>query len=301
MKLWKRAGLLWFLCVVFTLVYTVWALHYPESEKYATLYSREGLSFLYNTFLLRFSFGWADFLSRYAWFMFFAPFALWFIAKRMWWLVATGSIALWALFRHTEMLLPFSAWQIVFVAGIIIGYYFPIITRWVSQLPKQVKFIASGSIISISIITFILSILHYVVLPAYPDLASAPLMQAAVMFADSISGSIDKASLDIGRLVIGSIWFAALFIIFRRFETSIDKGTGSTLQLLGKNSLFVYSLHAFVLFVIDMYLRPPGGSEKFLLNTILVIIVVCIIYFVTRFKNRLLTPLSRAWNKIKRA
>lgn len=86
-RLWKRAGLLWFLSVFFTLLFTACVLFFPESEKYSTLYARDEISFLYNTLLLRFSFGWTDFLGRYAWFMFFAPFTLWFITRKMTWLV----------------------------------------------------------------------------------------------------------------------------------------------------------------------------------------------------------------------
>lgn len=87
-KLWRRAGWLYVLCVFFTLLYTVWTLYYPGNEKFLTLYPRDGFSFLYNTFLLRYAFGWADFLSRYAWFMLAAPFILWLIAKRKSWIVA---------------------------------------------------------------------------------------------------------------------------------------------------------------------------------------------------------------------
>ena len=138
-RLWKRAGLLWFLSVFFTLLFTACVLFFPESEKYSTLYARDEINFLYNTLLLRFSFGWTDFLGRYAWFMFSAPFALWFITRKMTWLVILVSGAVWFFFRHNAQLLPFSSWQIIFFIGIVVGYYFPSIERFYASLHSKIK------------------------------------------------------------------------------------------------------------------------------------------------------------------
>lgn len=101
-KIWKRAGLLWFLATFFTLFYTVWALSVPDSTLHTTVYNREGWRFLFNTFNLRYAFGWAEFLNRYAMFTLFAPFAVWLIAKGRAWIVALGSFLIWFFLRETD-------------------------------------------------------------------------------------------------------------------------------------------------------------------------------------------------------
>lgn len=291
-KLWKRAGLLWLLCVFFTLFYTAITLHFPDSEKFATLYNRDGISFLYNTFLLRYSFGWTDFLSHYAWFMALAPFVLLLIAKRLHWLAALISIGIWVFFRSTEQLLPFSAWQIIFVTGIFIGYYFPAIEKFFTGLPKRMRTTLAQVVVWSSVITLTISILAYVTVPwiaahyGVPQIAESPIGIATAPIVTALADHIDKATLDPLRLAIGTLWFTAIFILFRRYENSINKGTRGVLALLGKNSLFVYCLHAFLLFIIDILLRPVGGSDKLIINTLLAIAVVAIVYIITAYKQR---------------
>lgn len=304
-KLWKRAGLLWLLCVFFTMLYTAWAVLYPGSEVHSTLYSRSGESFLYNSLLLRFAFGWADFLSRYAWFMFLAPIALWLIAKKLWWVVAAASIGVWALFRSTEFLLPFSAWQVVFIAGIFIGYYFPAMKARVVALKPAVKQVFFHSIVWVSVLTYAIALAAYVIVPwlseSYPTIYSTPLGQLCTFITTSLAPYIDKATLDPLRLGIGIVWFTALYLVFHRFESLIQKGTHGTLELLGKNSLFVYTTEAFLLFIAQLYLRPFGGSTSLIVNTLLAIILIVATYYLTKYKSAIQSAPKRVLQGILKA
>lgn len=297
LKMWKRAGLLWFLSVLFTLLYTAWVLSYPDSEKFATLYSRDGISFLYNTFLLRFSFGWTDFLARYAWFMFLAPFALWLIAKRLGLLVATVSLLTWALLRHTPILVPFPAWQIIFVAGIFIGYYFPVIQAKLKSIPAKWQLLLSRSIITLTALTLVLSIISYVLIPyiatLYPSVIDSPLGWLASYVTNLLAGNIDKLHLDPARLVIGSLWFAGIYLVFRYYEKPIDSLTKGSLRVLGQNSLFVYCLHAFILFCIDIYLRPTGGSSNLATGTLVATVCLVAIYYAAKYKQQIFSFILR--------
>lgn len=290
-KVWKRAGLLWLLCVLFTLFYTAWALAYPDSVKYATTYTRDGISFLYNTFLLRYSFGWADFLSRYAWFMFAAPFALLLIAKKLWWIVAAVSISIWAIFRHTEALLPFSAWQIIFMFGLIIGFYFPQIQRRVSVFSLSAKRILSNTFIWIFVITYIASIVIYVITPItiqlLPIAASSPLGVLSSYILNTLNPLLGKTSLDPLRLIVGSFWFIGLYLLVHRYEKRINQLSSGVFEVLGKNSLFVYCLHAFLLFTLDMYLIKIDGLPGIITTTLIALLMVTVIYFSAKNKTKI--------------
>lgn len=120
---------------------------------------------------LVYSFGWADFLTRYAVFMALAPLALWLIAKGKAWLVAAASIAVWFFLRDVPLFLPFSAWQIVFVAGIVFGFYLPRIEAWFRSIASRQKKILYYSLVFFTAMTFIGSLVCFVLLPRFGNAA----------------------------------------------------------------------------------------------------------------------------------
>lgn len=151
--LWKRALLLYSLGVVFTLIFTAIAV-VTQSAALPALWPRSGESFLLNTFLGRYTYGWTDFLPRYAVFMAVAPFLLWLIVKGKAWIVAAGSIAMWVLFHQTPLLLPFSSWEIIFIPGMIVGYYLPTIQQWIASLPQRMYTGLQASLLACSWLFF---------------------------------------------------------------------------------------------------------------------------------------------------
>ena len=288
-KIWKRAALLYILCVTFTLIYTAWALHFPESEKYQTIYPHSGPLFILSTYVLKFSFGWTDFLARYAWFMFFAPFALWLIAKKHTWLVIGGSVLIWLVLGSNDLFSPFSGWQIIFIAGILLGYYFPALQSSYRSTPKRLRRMATVSVVSVSLLTIVASSFMYIAAPllesVYPGTLPSSVMQSINSFATSLNELTGKENPSLLRLAIGSVWFVAIFLLFRKYESAINSFTGGALALLGKNSLFVYCPQAFLLFVIDAYLRPAGGSTNIINGSILAIFLLLAVYLATLYRG----------------
>lgn len=277
-KIWRRAGLLWFLATFFTILYTVWALTAPDNIKYTTLYDRESWRFIFNTFTLRYSFGWAEFLNRYAMFMLFAPFAVWLIAKGRAWIVALGSFLIWFFLRETEFFLPFSAWQIVFFFGIILGFYLPHIEALFKSLKKDKQRVIFRGVLMSASVSYFFSLILFLIVPIVMSW-NAPVMQ----FHNQVVSYFDKLHLAPARIAIGILWFVALYMICRQYEKQIHRWSHGILDTLGKNSLFVYGLHAFILFFIDLYLTPVN-SPSFAANTFYTTIVIALIYLVT--KNR---------------
>lgn len=277
-KIWKRAALLYGLSVFFTLFYTVWALLEPESSKHATMWAGTPFEFFRKTFMLTYTFGWADFLSRYAIFMLFAPFAVWLIAKGRAWVVAITSAAVWFFFRHTDIFLPYSAWQVIFMFSIILGYYLPHIESWFRYLSRTYRTIIAGTICSAALITYVASMILLVIIPIfYPD------NQTFATFSGQLMSYFDKDHLDPARIAIGILWFTALYMTFRRHEKAISRYTRGILEVFGRQSLLVYCTHAFILFAIDIYFVPPAGHTK-IANTIVTFGVMAIIYLIAYYR-----------------
>lgn len=286
-KLWKRAAWLYLLSVGFTWLYSfITLLLPPDTVREQYLYSDIN-AFLFDTLTLQFNYGWADFLARYSLLMLFAPFALWLIAKNKAWLLAIISIGIWftiGQWAYTH----FTAWQVIFYISVILGAYLPYIEKNISQLPPKSR---SASLIVLyitAIVTFVISILLTVVLPIiageFKNTLSTPVYQAILMLIDFRTfldtGLFAKDTLAIGRILIGVIWFTSLYILFRRYEKTIDEKTKGSLLLLGTNSLYVYGLQSVIIFAMDIFLDPPAGAN-IITKTIVVTLALILVYLLT--------------------
>lgn len=275
-KIWKRAGLLYILAAFFTITYTAWAVLDPNNPIYQTIYTREPWRFIVNTLTLRYAFGWAEFLNRYAVFMLVAPFAIWLIAKGRAWIVALISLLIWVFLRETDRFLPFSAWQLVFMYGIIIGYYLPHIEDWFhNHCTRRIQKLVFSIVCLVGAVSYLFAIYLFVAAPNIlpPD---SQLLQLH----NQLAPYFDKSHLAPARVAVGVVWFAALYMATRRYEKQITKYTNGVLEVFGRQSLFVYCLHAFILFAIDLYLAPMP-SHNLWQNTIVTISVLLIIYIIT--------------------
>ncbi len=280
-KIWKRAALLYILATLFTLFYTAWAALEPGSAAHQTLYSREPWRFIVDTLTLRYAFGWAEFLNRYALFMLVAPFAVWLVAKGRAWIVAVASFLVWFFLRDVERFLPFSPWQLVFMYGIILGYYLPHIEQWFRNLTPTTRRVLFAAVCSVALITYITSVWLFVVVPLLPDSPFKDLYAQLVPL-------FDKNHLAPARIAIGIVWFAALYMTIRRYESWISRTTRGVIEVFGRQSLFVYTFHAFVLFIIDLYFAPPPG-HSIIANTLVTLLVLVIIYIAAYYRGHVTT------------
>jgi fucose 4-O-acetylase-like acetyltransferase len=63
------------------------------------------------------------------------------------------------------------------------------------------------------------------------------------------------------RIFLFLIWFAAIFLWVERNAQRINRLTLGFIDLLGRNSLFVYVAHAFIVFIFRLFV--PGGTQLF--------------------------------------
>lgn len=269
-RLWKRAFLLYTLSVVFTMVFTVIAIK-ANSSALPEVWSRSADGFLINTFSSRYSYGWADFLPRYAMLMAVAPFILWLIVKGKAWLVAGASLIGWLMFRETPLFLPFSSWQFIFIPAMIVGYYLPHIEALLKSLPDRLRNNLSLSLWVLAGVTFSLSILIQVGLPMIGVESPASRLSAETV------RLFDKETIGVGRYLLGIVWFWALFTLARKHEQGINRLSHGVLNTIGQKSLLTYSVHAFVVFGLALWVIPPASVNP-LLSTAFASLVLLSIY-----------------------
>jgi len=280
-KIWKRALLLYVVTTFFTFFYTAWAALEPTSHAHQVMYSGDPWTFITGTLTLRYAFGWADFLNRYALFMFAAPFAVWLIAKGKAWIVAIASFLIWYYLRETARFLPFSAWQLIFMFGIIIGYYLPALEATFRNLSKQWRHFIFIGITGVALISYLFSMFLFVIAPLF-----LPLDNSIMILRDHLGLYFNKDYLAPARVAVGVVWFTALYMVYRVYEKQISKKTHGILEVFGRQSLFVYCLHAFIIFSIELYFQPPTPN-RIIPSTVVTFIVLAIIYFAARYKGQM--------------
>lgn len=213
-------------------------------------------------------YGWADFLRLYAIFMFMSPFALWLLRKNKWYILLAGSIGLWLLYpvadmftsRSPEILMVLS-WQLVFFGGLIIGYHWQDIAAWWQRRTIRVRRRILLPILGIAVTTLLANIV--LVLLDTLDIASS----VSLSIQAALAQPFNKEALPLPRLLLFGIWFTLGFYIFQRFEKRIVQWFGWILLPFGSNSLYVYIMHAILVFFAHLIIMPPEASSNLVVNT----------------------------------
>lgn len=204
-------------------------------------------------------YGWADFLRQYAIFIAVAPIALWLLRRGLWYIVMAISFAVWALFPHLDgsgfMLQPI-AWQFVFFSGFVIGFHWPQLHDLWKRLSLKNRRLIGNSLAATAIATIIASALVVFGYKFGGDIGSTLLG-----WHRSIEDYFYKDRLPLQRLALGAVWFWGLFYLVRRNEAWLTDKIGWLLNPLGVNSLYVYTLQAFLVFFTHLFIVPTQAGN----------------------------------------
>jgi hypothetical protein len=229
-------------------------------------------------------YGWADFLRLYAIFLIVSPIALFLLRIKKWYLLLVLSISTWALFPLASQTLPYSdellmpiAWQLIFFGGLTIGFYWHDMVRWWNERTIQFRRLVTSIIVSLSVITI---------------LANVILAQHAV-FSGAAGGSLqnihqallpyfDKASMSPARLLLFLLWISFGFWLVQHFQKFAVKWLGWILIPFGSNSLYVYIVHAFLVFF--AHLLAQGNIPTFIVSFLGSIVVLGLTLLAVRTK-----------------
>lgn len=221
---------------------------------------------------LYYAYGWSDFLQHYAIYLTLSPLAIWLLRKKLWPVVAAGSFLVWLL-RGNNI---YAAWQILFFAGTIIGFYLQDIEHFCRRLaPRKRRFIL-GVLLAASAITLTASI---VIIHGRSFTSFAPYRATLEQLHAITQPYFLRASMNWPRLSLFALWFATAYSLVRLNEAWLMDKAGSFFVPLGQNSLYVYIVQAIVIFFLDL-ITPP--NSPFIINVITNISVVVIIWYAVR-------------------
>ncbi|MDB5180580.1 MAG: hypothetical protein JWO54_338 [Candidatus Saccharibacteria bacterium] len=281
----KRSFQLYITSIVLTLLFTFIGSFFIGSVglKYGIFTDWNNFGdLLWKTLALQYTYGWADFLRYYALFLFFAPAALWLLRKGYWYVVVAISLFVWCLFPLSplppEMSQPLS-WQLIFFGSFIIGYYWPQLVEYWQTLSFKMRKAIGFSLISTAILTIIASTL----LVFHAELGGVFASQLQSIH-HSIELAFNKDRLPITRIFIGAIWFWAFFWVLRKYEGVIVKKVGRFFLPLGENSLYVYTIQAFIVFFAHLFILHPKGSENIFINMALSLSALGLVWVAVRTK-----------------
>ena len=282
----KRSVQLYLTAIALVFLFTVlgWTLfmNYPGLKVGIAPSDSNPLSLIWQIVTLQYFYGWADYLRLYAIFLFVSPLAIWLLRKGWWYILLAINVSVWLLFPSdptvpdlTQELLQPLSWQLIFFSGLSIGFHWNHITTWwhgQSQLRKQ---IIRWGILALAVTTLIANIIIKFG-PLYFNLHSIP-----QNFSDYnlYIGYFDKERLPFTRIALFFLWFWAAFFLFRRFEDTIIRFFGWLLLPFGTNSLYVYTLHAFIIFFIHIWLVPGNILFNFIVSVSAVALIRIAIHY----------------------
>ncbi|MGE0688307.1 MAG: OpgC domain-containing protein [Dehalococcoidia bacterium] len=161
-----------------------------------------------------------------------------------------GSFAVWLLWQispssaevpwHIEgnTVFNIAAWQVLFVAGLAIGWHRAKLETLFSHLARPVVFV---SLATVSVAIVALYVAQLTVLDEIKQNSTA------------VSLFFDKANVPAGRLLTFGLLMTFAFVLTTLFWEPIKRLTGWLLMPFGENSLKAYSLHVFVVALVAKF------------------------------------------------
>jgi hypothetical protein len=287
----RRAFVIYLAAVALTGIRLMFAARRGESIGFGTLL---------DALLLRTAGGVApDFLALYTVLVLVSPLVLWAALHRREWIPIAITGVSWAFAQFLPDLDDADqtrlSWTFLFVLGITIGSRWPQLQHVVRGIPTRLRRTLGYGIVAVFIVTalaaeFLIFWNHHL-LVALADSQGAAFVEALRAIErwflaewEWFGPLQDKGSLAPARLVIGTLWLAALFLVFRRFGTVIDRALGGLLSTFGRHALAAYFVHRLVL---ELVIAPTiwpwiAARDDILLNTAAVVVTEVVVLVCVR-------------------
>ena len=237
-------------------------------------------SILVNALDFNYIYGWADYLRLYAFYMFVSPLVMWLLRKGKWYIVLAASFVCWFLYDYSTLETPelsqVFSWQLIFFGGMTVGFYLDPIRNWWSCRSLLLRKYITGTVVSVALITMIANFIFVV---WGPQIIGQTSVQA---INDALMPYLNKERLPLYRIALFLVWFGAGFWLMTKLEKPTIKYLGWLLVPFGGNSLYVYTIEAFVIFLVHLII-PPSPSNM-LINLALSLSCLGLVWLAVRYK-----------------
>lgn len=285
----KRGLQLYVTAIVLMLFFTFvgWLfLSNPGLKPGIRLPSENVFEIIWGGLTFQYIYGWADYLRLYAVYILASPIALWLLRKNLWYVLLGINVLIWLQFPNSKLetmeLSQIYSWQLVFFGGLTVGFYWQQIRQWWSSISLPIRKIIVTATVSLTVITMAACFL----LAYGTDLLGLDPLFKQVF--DALYPTFAKEPLYLPRLLLFILWFGAAFWLFWRFEKFIVRWAGWLFMSFGTNSLYVYTIQAFLVFFLHLII--PSATPSILLNFLLTILGVAVVWIAvkTRFLMKII-------------
>jgi hypothetical protein len=268
---WKRAGQLYVVAVTLTLLYTLIGrlatTHGVANVKVGLDNDSSPLALLGQTLTLRYTYGWADFLTFYVPMFLLAPLVIWMLSRRLAPVVGLITYALFLLPSHfdTTFFSPYLQWGVYFFIGTVGGYHWDTLRSLPARMSPTARHWARLGLVATAVVIYAAG----AVLFFRPALVDGSALYNS-LFQNNRLGML--------RPLLAPISAIGTYLLVRRFEEPLARTVGKVLLPLGRNSLYVYVAQSFVVFLVPLAFGPRG----FWFNTALDLTVIAAVWFGVR-------------------
>jgi len=227
-----------------------------------------------------------------------APLAFVLLSRGYTWPVLGLSVTVWALYQlfpeYTSLPWPiagnylfnFSAWQLLFFGGLVLGYRQDRIPA-LGCRETRIALVVSGIAMLVLIGVYLTIEKPVVTLPADAVAGAPSVHNLRTWLQDNFFAKVDLRA---GRVIASIITFTFLFLLITHFWSPVNKLLGWLLLPLGQHALYAYTAHVLVAGLVAAILQPfnlasPGPQW---LNALIQVASVLLIWLLVR--RRFLAP-----------
>jgi hypothetical protein len=258
LKMWRRAGgiyLLNVLMVSLSLLIALFVLsHGLTNDVVGNLPTNSGRHLFWSILNLSYGIGWASFLACYAVYMIFAPFALYTLKTRYWYIVPFISIVIFVLNFSHEAWFGYASnlavWQLYFVMGMVLARFRLGILACIYNLKEETRKSICRVALTISVVAFALSVLlNFNIVARLAMTARLPTaLKDAYMYLLHHRSVFDILFMSnrtgVLRPIVTLLFLATAYLVYQNNKAFLLKYTGKFVNSLGRETLWVFVAQA---------------------------------------------------------
>ncbi len=282
-KLLKRAGMLWFWCVIITIVAVALTVFLPGNnsllpELPASSILQSPVAFFWDVITMNYTSDWIYFLRLYAIMLALSPIFIWLIRKKQALtalVLSVGAYVISLSYGYNEAAMQ---WQILFFGAAFIGWKLEAILAWFRARPA-LRTATLYTLVSVTLITMAIS--YFMVHGwAYVDSPDSDISRETYV---SIRAQVDPVfsnnPMVPARIALSFLWFFGLLSLIHLLKKPVERFLGWLLLTFGQASLTAYCLQAIVLIFVIKFVELNGN---FYVNAVASVAVILFIWLLMK-------------------